>query len=299
MIKHLTQHYCEQINQQLDRCLHSAQMSSAPHQLCEAMRYVVLGKAGRIRAQLLYAVGNQIGVSLQALHTAAVAIELMHAYTLVHDDLPAMDNDHFRRGKRCCHLAFDQSTAILVGDALQSLAFEVLSAPHDHLASGARVQMIQDLASAVGYNGLVAGQYLDLNVSNQSHQSMQDLLKIYQLKTANLFRVSVTLALHASQTNDAQCNQAVLQTYGEHIGIAYQIFDDIHDANDALDHEDAKSSLNMVSVYGLDVAVAMLEKRLLKAKKILDEYQFQGTLLCFHQQFQAKMQRVLSKESLL
>lgn len=195
-----------------------------PGSLHRAMRYATLAGGKRFRPMLVYATGKAIGLDLEQLDPIATAIEFIHAYSLVHDDLPAMDNDDLRRGQPTCHRAFDEATAILAGDALQALAFEVLAA--ELPATAASLAVIREIANACGYAGMAGGQALDLDAVGRL-LGKAGLETMHRLKTGALIRASVTapcllagLDLHARNH---------LATYGECVGLAFQVCDDILD----------------------------------------------------------------------
>lgn len=199
--------------------------------LYEAMRYCVLNGGKRVRPLLVYAVGEALGHSLSLLDAPAAAVELIHCYSLIHDDLPAMDNDDLRRGKPTCHKAFDEPTAILAGDALQALAFEILTDPRLHPAHPTQcLKMVNLLAKHIGMDGMVGGQALDLSFENSDQAlSAEDLAKIHHKKTGALIETSVMLgALPTSDALEAD-GMTQLQHYARCIGLAFQIQDDILD----------------------------------------------------------------------
>jgi geranylgeranyl pyrophosphate synthase len=194
--------------------------------LREAMRYSALGGGKRLRPILVYMTGESLGASLTQLDAAAAAVELIHVYSLVHDDLPAMDDDDLRRGRPTCHRAFDEATAILVGDALQALAFEVLAG--DQSPSPAlRIDMIRALAHAAGTSGMAGGQAVDLAAVGQT-LSVEAVENMHQRKTGALIRGSVLLGALAAGTPEGPLLQA-LERFGSQIGLAFQIQDDILD----------------------------------------------------------------------
>ena len=196
-------------------------------QLQEAMRYACLQGGKRVRPLLVYASGLALGAELEPLDSPACAVELIHAYSLVHDDMPCMDDDDLRRGQPTCHIAYDQATALLVGDALQSKAFELLSQPSD-LALAQQLRMVQTLAQASGSMGMAGGQAMDLG-SVGKPLSLEQLDTMHQLKTGALIQASVTLgALAAPQVTEAQLH--ALSQYAQSLGLAFQIQDDILDA---------------------------------------------------------------------
>ncbi len=199
-----------------------------PNRLHEAMRYAVQGGGKRIRPLLVYLTGNALSVDLTVLDAPACAVELIHAYSLVHDDLPGMDDDDLRRGKPTCHKAFDEATAILVGDALQTLAFYVLSHdPHLEINDKRRLEMIETLALASGSRGMAGGQAIDMESVGQS-LNIAELENMHIHKTGALIRACVKLGALASSTiDDNQLKK--LDHYAKCIGLAFQIQDDILD----------------------------------------------------------------------
>ena len=199
-----------------------------PARLHEAMRYAVLGGGKRIRPVLVYASGAALGVPAARLDAPACAVELIHAYSLVHDDLPSMDDDDLRRGRPTCHKAYDEATAVLVGDALQALAFQVIAcAPEDDLDASTRVKMLSRLATAVGSRGLVGGQAIDLAAVGKN-LSVAELELMHIHKTGALILTSVLLgALRAPDVENDEIER--LDHYGKCIGLAFQIQDDILD----------------------------------------------------------------------
>lgn len=200
--------------------------SIAPH-LLEAMRYVVGGGGKRLRPALVVATATSLGEHREIALAPAAAVEFLHSYSLVHDDLPAMDDDAIRRGRPTCHLAFDEATAILVGDALQALAFElVASAPQ--LDEVSRLQMTALLADAAGWRNMVAGQALDIKETGKQDLDIGTLDGLHAAKTGALFRTSVQFGCIAAGHADDD-SFVSLSRFGDIIGLAYQITDDILD----------------------------------------------------------------------
>jgi len=220
------------LEQCLERLLPPA--TTHPARLHEAMRYSVLGSGKRIRPVLVYASGQAVGAATDALDVAACAVELIHAYSLIHDDLPAMDDDDLRRGKPSCHRAYDEATAILAGDALQSLAFHVLSHYNAAaLGTATRLRMLESLALAAGSRGMAGGQVIDLEATGRQ-LNIAELEAMHIHKTGALIRASVLLgALCAPATTDAQLQD--LDRYAKCVGLAFQIRDDILDVEGALE----------------------------------------------------------------
>ena len=201
-------------------------VSESPEKLHEAMRYATLDGGKRFRAVLLIMTGEMLGVDTEVLLDPAVAIECVHAYSLVHDDLPCMDDDQYRRGKLSCFAAYDEATAVLVGDALQTLAFEIIASSDqlNHIG-GRRSSLISVLAKASGSRGMAGGQALDLNFDSSNADS---LLRVHRLKTAKLIQASVRLgALAYENLKDEE--YAALSEYGELIGLSFQYQDDVLD----------------------------------------------------------------------
>lgn len=202
--------------------------SILPRKLHEAMRYCVLDGGKRMRPMLAYCAGRTLGIAPEALDGPACAVEFIHVYSLIHDDLPAMDDDELRRGKPTCHVAFDEATAILTGDALQALAFEILA--HDPtmtVGAEGRLKMITMLAKASGSQGMVGGQAIDLE-SVGSQLSLPELENMHIHKTGALIRASVNMATLAKSDID-QAAAAKLDHYAKCIGLSFQVKDDILD----------------------------------------------------------------------
>lgn len=210
----------------LDKRLPAA--DKLPQKLHQAMRYSVLDGGKRLRPILTYATGQALGIAMEALDGPACAVEFIHAYSLIHDDLPAMDDDKLRRGKPTCHVKFDEATAILAGDALQALAFQVLAQdPTIPVNAETRVQMIATLATASGHGGMVGGQAIDLASVGQSLDlPALELMHIH--KTGALIRASVRLAALAQTGLQPEIAEG-LDHYAKCIGLAFQIQDDILD----------------------------------------------------------------------
>ena len=203
--------------------------SDAPStQLPVAMKYAVTNGGKRVRPVLAYATGKALGIALERVDTAACALEMMHAYSLVHDDLPAMDNDDLRRGKPTCHKAFDEATAILAGDALQALAFTVLALnPDPELSDRAKLLMIQELGNASGAEGMAGGQAIDLESVGHTLDLAQ-LENMHRHKTGALIKASVLLPAMMVVSRDDKVLQQ-LDAYAAAIGLSFQIVDDILD----------------------------------------------------------------------
>ena len=227
-------------------------------QLQEAMAYAVLNGGKRLRPLLIYATGYALDASHESLDIPACAIEFIHAYSLIHDDLPSMDNADLRRGKPSCHKAYNEGLAILAGDALQPLAFELITSHPANLSASQRLEMIKILSNASGYQGMAAGQTLDIEGT--------DLLEeMYNLKTGALLIASVQLAAVAAGVQNADIFHA-LETYAKNIGLAFQIQDDLLDLESSeltgktqgLDIQNNKPTFP--SLYGVEKAYAKIEE---------------------------------------
>lgn len=219
-------HYSQRIEYVLDACLPSA--DSEPARLHQAMRYSAMAGGKRIRPRLVYATAEVLHIAPERVDAAAAAIECIHAYSLIHDDLPAMDDDDLRRGQPTSHVAFDEATAILAGDALQSLAFDVVST-HEGLGDRPiqRVAQLATLSRAAGSRGMVGGQILDMASEGQAI-NVQQLEQIHNLKTGAVLRACVMMAAEAADTLSAE-QRTVLDVFATRIGLAFQVHDDVLD----------------------------------------------------------------------
>ncbi len=216
--------YQRRIEEFLDRRLPAP--TESPHTLHEAMRYAALGAGKRVRPLLVYATGEVLGVPRGRLDPCAAAVELIHCYSLVHDDLPAMDDDDLRRGRPTVHRAFDEATAILAGDALQALAFEILASdPGLGHSTTARVAVIAALAEVCGSRGMAGGQAMDL-AAERARPSIEALETMFHRKTGDLLVASVKMpCLSADRVDPAGC--ARLVEFARLTGLAFQIRDDL------------------------------------------------------------------------
>lgn len=195
--------------------------------LCQAMLYSALNGGKRIRPILVYATGMAFSVPIEQLDLAACAVELIHSGSLIHDDLPAMDDDDLRRGKPTCHIAFDEATAILAGDGLQCYAYEVLTQQIEYFSAAQIVKMVKTVSQAHGSQGITGGQNLDI-IANKLTLNAQDLMTIHRLKTGTLISASIKLGLIAADIQDDTIIQRIHQ-FADCVGIAFQIVDDILD----------------------------------------------------------------------
>lgn len=270
--------YQTRVNQTLDHWLPPE--SVHPIELHKAMRYSVLAPGKRVRPVLVYATASTLGLELSQVDGIAAALEIIHAYSLIHDDLPAMDDDDLRRGRPTCHCAFDEATAILAGDALQALAFYVLS--HDQAMtsdSSARLKMIEKLSLFSGSRGMAGGQAIDLAAVGRS-LNIVELETMHIHKTGALIRTCIQLAA-LSATNLSTEKFNALDTYAKSIGLSFQIQDDILDVvgdtqtlgkTQGSDMERDKPTFP--SIIGLDASrekAQDLHQNAIKALSIFDE----------------------------
>ena len=193
---------------------------AASSPIYEAICYSVLGGGKRIRPILVYTIAGAYGVAHHKLDQAACALELIHCYSLIHDDLPAMDNDDMRRGKPSCHIKFGEATAILAGDAIQALAFQILAEPQHHFKAEVQLAMLSCLTEAAGARGIIAGQIRDIAAEGKQLQQAA-LEQIHREKTASLFQAAVTMGALAAP------EQPNLNHLGELLGLAFQLQDDL------------------------------------------------------------------------
>jgi farnesyl diphosphate synthase len=197
-----------------------------PTRLHQAMRYAVLGGGKRIRPLLVYGAGELTGAADSALDCAASAVEMIHAYSLVHDDMPCMDNDVLRRGKPTVHVKYGEAGALLAGDALQTLAFELLTPPDSEIPFQVQAGLCSLLARGAGHAGMAGGQAIDL-ASVGTQLTLEQLRRMHRCKTGALLETSVVMGAVAAQAS-AQTTQALL-SYGQALGVAFQVVDDILD----------------------------------------------------------------------
>ncbi|MFO1401953.1 MAG: farnesyl diphosphate synthase [Steroidobacteraceae bacterium] len=248
------------IEAHLDRTLGEPDPPTA--RLREAMRYSVLGGGKRLRPVLVYVTGTALGAAPELLDAPAVAVELIHAYSLIHDDLPAMDDDDLRRGRPTCHRAFDEGTAILAGDALQALAFDVLAGGTAALPDAARAAMLATLARAIGTGGMAGGQAIDIAAVGRA-LGPGDIETMHRRKTGALIAASVELGALASGSA-AGARLEALRHFGAEIGLAFQIQDDILDVTGETavlgkkaGADEALGKPTYPSVFGLERARAL------------------------------------------
>jgi farnesyl diphosphate synthase len=263
------------VNQLLNQQLPAAE--STPSRLHQAMRYSALDAGKRLRPLLVYACGNSFSAEQADLDACALAIECIHVYSLIHDDLPAMDDDDLRRGKATCHIEFDEATAILAGDALQSLAFELLiKHPFSHSAKAHQLAMLETLAVASGSIGMGGGQMIDLEATGKQ-QTLDDLQQMHRMKTGALIQASIRFGYLAANITEPDITTR-LDKYSDLIGLAFQVKDDILDVEADTEtlgkpsgSDQAANKSTFVALMGLAGAKAYASQLVKEAKLALTE----------------------------
>ena len=244
---------CDKTNSHLRRLLPPRN----EQKLYDAIDYAIFSGGKRFRAFLVIQAANLFEIPVIRALQAASAIEIIHTYSLVHDDLPSMDNDDFRRGKPTIHVKWDEATAVLVGDALQAFAYQILSFEETHPKSEVRLNLIRTLSEASGFNGMVLGQSKDLEAEkNNKSLELKDIINLQKLKTGALFNWSLKSAnILAEQNNDS------LEKYADSIGLAFQIKDDLLDHEGTIEQtgkkvgkDNAAGKATLVSLLGVDNA---------------------------------------------
>ncbi|MEE4246750.1 MAG: farnesyl diphosphate synthase [Kangiellaceae bacterium] len=258
--------------------------SVEPRRLHSAMRYSVLNPGKRLRPLLVYATGTIFDSNDSFLDATAGAVELIHAYSLIHDDLPCMDDDDLRRGLPTCHIKFDQATAVLAGDALQTLAFDILSTTNQAISATAQLTIINQLANASGSMGMGGGQAIDLAATGRE-LTIEQLETMHQKKTGALIEASVMMGYLASGHDDEKAKMA-LKRYSKSIGLAFQIVDDILDIESDTQtlgkpqgSDVAANKMTYPSILGLAGAKQHASNQLQQALAALDELPYNTQLL--------------------
>jgi farnesyl diphosphate synthase len=251
--------------------------------LLEAMRYATMGGGKRLRAFMVLQSGRLFGVDRRALGRVAAAVECLHAYSLVHDDLPAMDDDDMRRGKPSLHKAFDEATAILAGDGLLTLAFGLIASPEAHGDPFVRCELVSKLAGAAGHGGMVAGQMMDIS-AERSKPDLPEITRLARMKTAALFTFCCEAGAIMGKAS-GPARQA-LTAYGQEVGLAYQIADDLLDlegngveTGKRVGKDEARGKATVASILGQERARAHAQALVAQAVHHLDLFDDKADLL--------------------
>ena len=249
---------------------------AAEKRVIAAMRYAVLGGGKRMRAFLVMESASLFGVDRRCAARVAASVEMLHAYSLVHDDLPAMDDDDMRRGKPSTHKAFDEATAILAGDALLTRAFEVLAEPDTHSVAEARCELVMALGHAAGARGMVGGQMIDIDAEGRS-LTAEEIGRLQQLKTGRLIQYSAEAGAILGRASPAQ--RHLLAAYGRDIGAAFQIADDLLDVEGTAEEtgkatgkDAAAGKATLVAILGVERARAQADALAVQAAEHLDSF---------------------------
>lgn len=271
----------EWIERELQHCCRTKPETNPQAKVLEAMRYSLEAGGKRIRPLLVLAFCRACGGDVQKALKPALAIEMIHTYSLIHDDLPAMDDDDYRRGRLSCHKAFDEATAILAGDALNVLPFELLSTDTT-LPAETRVSLIAELANAAGAEGMIGGQVIDIANETRTDVDQNNLVNMYAHKTGALIRVACTMGCMVAGANDKMLTAAT--EYAQRLGLAFQIVDDILDVTGTpellgkpIGSDAAHHKTTFVTLLGLEGAKAEASRLTGEALRLLEdipEHQF-------------------------
>lgn len=271
----------EWIEKELQHCCRTKPETNSQAKVLEAMRYSLEAGGKRIRPLLVLAFCRACGGDVQKALKPALAIEMIHTYSLIHDDLPAMDDDDYRRGRLSCHKAFDEATAILAGDALNVLPFELL-ATDTTLPAEIRVSLIAELANAAGAEGMIGGQVIDIANETRTDVDQNNLVNMYAHKTGALIRVACTMGCMVAGANDKMLTAAT--EYAQRLGLAFQIVDDILDVTGTpellgkpIGSDAAHHKTTFVTLLGLEGAKAEASRLTEEALRLLEdipEHQF-------------------------
>ncbi len=242
----------------------------------EAMRYAIFAGGKRVRPFLVLTTARLFGVAGEGAARTAAAIEALHTYSLVHDDLPCMDDDDLRRGRPTVHIAFDEMTAVLTGDALLTLAFEILSDPRTHASADVRCKLVARLAEASGHDGMIGGQMIDMLAASNKHGA-SEIVHLQSLKTGQLFEFSCEAGAILGEASDADRQR--LRSYARDMGLVFQITDDLLDVTSsaektgkAVGKDDDQGKATFVSIYGIARAREEARKIATRAAETVQPY---------------------------
>ena len=256
--QHLLTFFSEKFDKQLVELIPSAYNTSK--HLCNAMNYVIKVGGKRLRPIFLTEISKLLGVNSENALRAAASVEFIHCYSLVHDDLPAMDNDDLRRGNPTCHKMFDEATAVLVGDAFQTLAFQILADKKTHNDPNKRIMLINELARSSGCEGMVGGQMLDLEAEKKK-LNLEQIYNLQRLKTGELFRFSCISPCILSGKNE---EIKIFEEFSSNLGLAFQIKDDLLDVEG--DEKEIGKKTQKDSSLGKETLISLLGKENAKQK---------------------------------
>jgi farnesyl diphosphate synthase len=252
--------------------------------LMRAMRHGALGRGKRLRPFITIEVGGMFGASEKALLRAAAALECVHAYSLIHDDLPCMDDDDIRRGQPTVHKAFGEAAAVLAGDALLTLAFEIMASPETHRDPGMRCRLIERMAVAAGPRGMVAGQMIDMNPDHDAEDTLQRLTRMQRLKTGAMIHCAGEIGALLGGASDGE--RQAIAGFTADLGLAFQIVDDLLDVEGdaaelgkATDKDKDAGKANFVTLLGVEVARERVELLSSQAKRHLSPFGQRASLL--------------------
>jgi len=272
-IENLISNFSKKFDKKLINLIPKKQISSK--HLYNAMKYIIDVGGKRLRPIFLTEISNLLGVKRENSFRAAASVELIHCYSLVHDDLPSMDNDDLRRGHPTCHKKFDEATAILVGDALQSLAFEILANDKTHKDFKKRIMLISELSRSSGCQGMVGGQMLDLEAEKKK-LNLKEIYNLQRLKTGELFRFScISPCILAGKANKIK----IFEEFSYNLGLAFQIKDDLLDIEGnekeigkKTQKDLVKGKETLISLLGKEKAKKKSEELIKKSLKILEKF---------------------------
>lgn len=272
-IENLISDFSKKFDKKLINLIPKKKISSK--HLYNAMKYIIDVGGKRLRPIFLTEISNLLGVKRENSFRAAASVELIHCYSLVHDDLPSMDNDDLRRGHPTCHKKFDEATAILVGDALQSLAFEILANDKTHKDFKKRIMLISELSRSSGCQGMVGGQMLDLEAEKKK-LNLKEIYNLQRLKTGELFRFScISPCILAGKTNKIK----IFEEFSSNLGLAFQIKDDLLDIEGnekeigkKTQKDLVKGKETLISLLGKEKAKKKSEELIKKSLKILEKF---------------------------
>lgn len=272
-IENLISNFSKKFDKKLINLIPKKKISSK--HLYNAMKYIIDVGGKRLRPIFLTEISNLLGVKRENSFRAAASVELIHCYSLVHDDLPSMDNDDLRRGHLTCHKKFDEATAILVGDALQSLAFEILANNKTHKDFKKRIMLISELSRSSGCQGMVGGQMLDLEAEKKK-LNLKEIYNLQRLKTGELFRFScISPCILAGKTNKIK----IFEEFSSNLGLAFQIKDDLLDIEGnekeigkKTQKDLVKGKETLISLLGKEKAKKKSEELIKKSLKILEKF---------------------------